>query len=289
MSTDATIFDGTALAATVKAAGSVLFLALFWFWESLQPFLEQRRGRLSHAVHNLAISIFNTTLLSLMFGAMTAGVAAWTSRNHLGLLNYFELGWWNHLALAVVLQDAWMYVWHRANHRIAFLWRFHRMHHSDNAMDVTTATRFHIGEHIGASLLRFALIPLMGLNILDLVIYQTLVVGMTMFHHANISIGRWDYYLNCVFVTPFMHKIHHSRVPRETNSNYSTLFSFWDRLAFSLRGRDDCSTIQFGLHGYEDPKWQTFLMMLKTPLREPDRPDSGNAIRDGTPAGQGHP
>jgi sterol desaturase/sphingolipid hydroxylase (fatty acid hydroxylase superfamily) len=159
-----------------------------------------------------------------------------------------------------------MYVWHRANHRLALLWRFHRMHHSDPEMDVTTATRFHLGEHIGATVLRLALIPLLGLTVVELVLYESMVVAITMFHHANISLGRWDDWLRLVVVTPNMHKVHHSRYQLETDSNYSTFFSWWDRLGRSFQMRKDCRTIELGLDGYDEGQWQNLWGMLKTPF-----------------------
>lgn len=270
--------DWVASAGSVKAGVTVILFALFWLWESWLPFFDQRRGRLAHAGHNVAIAVLNTVLLSVLFAAITASFARWTTENRIGVLYLLPLGTWSFLTLAILAQDAWMYLWHRANHRIAFLWRFHRMHHSDNAMDVTTATRFHIGEHIGASVLRLGLIPLVGLRIGDLILYQILVVAITMFHHANISMGPFDKWLRYLFVTPYMHKVHHSRIQVETDSNYSTLFSFWDRLAFSFRSREDHTSIHFGLEGYDDRKWQTVPMMLVTPFK--DAPRDPQSSRD---------
>jgi len=171
--------------------------------------------------------------------------------------------------LALVLLDCWMYLWHRANHMIPFLWRFHRMHHSDRHMDVTTATRFHLGEHVGASLLRLGLIPLLGLEVWNLVVYDTLVIAVTQFHHADISIGRWDRWLRWLIVTPYMHKVHHSDWRPETDSNYSTVLSIWDRLAGSLRMRSDPKTLVFGLDEFTDHGWQSWWGMMKTPFVNP--------------------
>ena len=129
-----------------KRIAPVVLLALFWVWETWRPFFGQREGRLRHAVHNLAIAVFNTVILGLVFGFVTIAVASWTEENQLGLLNALGLDTWIRFGLALVLLDGWMYVWHRANHTIPVLWRFHRMHHSDRHMDVTTATRFHLGH-----------------------------------------------------------------------------------------------------------------------------------------------
>jgi sterol desaturase/sphingolipid hydroxylase (fatty acid hydroxylase superfamily) len=175
------------------------------------------------------------------------------------------------LLVAVLVLDLWMYLWHRMNHALPFLWRFHRMHHSDPAMDVTTATRFHLGEHVIGATLRLGLIPIFGLEAWHLIVYEILVVAITMFHHANISLGRLDGVLRLLIVTPKFHKLHHSRWRPETDSNFSTLFSFWDRLAGTFRMRADVGTIRFGLDEFAADDWQSVGGMLKTPLANAKR------------------
>jgi sterol desaturase/sphingolipid hydroxylase (fatty acid hydroxylase superfamily) len=240
-------------------------LALFWCWETWWPFFGQRKGRLRHAGHNIAIALFNTVILGLVFGTVTMMLTAWTEQNQFGLLNHVGPRPLR-FAVALLLLDGWMYVWHRANHTIPFLWRFHRMHHSDRHMDVTTATRFHLGEQVGSSVLRFGLIPLLGFEVWNLVVYDTLVIALTQFHHADISLGRWDRWLRWLIVTPDMHKVHHSDWHGETDSNYSTVLSVWDRLARSFRLRSDPSTLVFGLKEFRDAAWQTWWGMFKTPF-----------------------
>ena len=244
----------------------VALLTLFWVWETWHPFFGWGTGRLRHGTHNIALALFNVLVLGLPFAAVTAFVADWTTRVGYGLLNWLSLhAFWQFL-LAIVLLDGWMYVWHRANHSIPLLWRFHRMHHSDHRMDVTTATRFHVGELAGANLLRLGFIPLLGWQIWHIVVYEMLVIAITQFHHANISLGRLDSWLRRIIVTPDMHKMHHSRWQPETDSNFSTLFSVWDRLARTFRMRCDPKTLHYGLNEFDGPHWQTFWGMLKTPF-----------------------
>lgn len=276
----------------MKPAVTAACLAVLWSWESFRP-LFARPARIRHAINNLAIAIFNTVILALTIGTFTVLLADWSSRRHLGLLHIPAIPSLARLLLSLLLLDAWMYAWHRMNHRLPFLWRFHRMHHSDYEMDVTTATRFHLGEHLGGGTLRLALIPLLGIESFHLMIYETLVVAITMLHHANISLGRWDRPLRCIVVTPDMHKVHHSRLQPETDSNYSTVLSVWDRLFRSFRMRENCLTIQFGLDGYDDPRWQSVSGMLKTPLRNESRvnpdADSPNASQAESHTSQQHP
>lgn len=252
----------------IKLMVPVVLLGFFWCWETWRPFFGQCEGRVRHAGHNLAVALFNTVMLGLAVGYVTAAVAGWTAQTQYGLLNALGLAGSIRFALALVLLDGWMYLWHRANHTIPFLWRFHRMHHSDRHMDVTTATRFHVGEHLGAALLRLGLIPLLGFEVWNLVIYDTAVIAITQLHHADISIGRWDRWLRLFIVTPYMHKLHHSDWRPETDSNYSTVLSFWDRLAGSFRMRSDPKTLVFGLNEFTDARWQTFWGMMKTPLAD---------------------
>jgi sterol desaturase/sphingolipid hydroxylase (fatty acid hydroxylase superfamily) len=249
-----------------KPVITVLLLALFWGWETWLPFFGRRRDRLRHAARNLALALGNTVLLALAFGLATARVTAWTEEKGIGVLGALGLAAPARFALALVLLDGWMYAWHRANHAVPLLWRFHRMHHSDDAMDVTTATRFHVGEHVGSSLLRLGLIPLAGLGVAQLLAYDALVAAVTLFHHANISLGRWDRPLSWLVVTPNLHKVHHSRLRPETDSNFSTVLSVWDRLARSLRQRTDPAEITFGLDEFDGDRWQTVGGMLRTPF-----------------------
>jgi sterol desaturase/sphingolipid hydroxylase (fatty acid hydroxylase superfamily) len=252
-----------------KAAVTVGVLAVLWVWETSLPFFERREARLRHAGRNLAVALLNTVVLAAAFSTGSTFVAAWAQEQGFGLLHVLDLGSPVRLVLALVLLDGWMYLWHRANHTIPVLWRFHRMHHSETEMDVTTATRFHLGEHIGASLLRVGLIPVLGFEVCQLIVYDTVLIAVTMLHHANVSLGRSDRWLRWLVVTPDMHKVHHSSWRPETDSNYSTVFSVWDRLARTFRMRADPKTLQFGLPEFPDPGWQTVWGMLKTPFVNP--------------------
>ncbi len=262
-----------------KRAVPVLLLALFWCWETWEPFFGQRQGRVRHAAHNLAVALFNTAALGVAFGSVAAGVADWAEQNQYGLLHALGLAGSVRFVLALVLLDGAMYLWHRANHAVPLLWRFHRVHHSDRHMDVTTATRFHWGEHVGASLLRPGLIALLGFEVWDIVVYDTLVIAATQFHHADVSLGRWDRWLRLLLVTPYMHKVHHSDWQPETDSNYSTVLSVWDRLAGTFRMRPDPKTIVFGLKEFTAPAWQGWWGMWRMPFATPASERADREVR----------
>ena len=216
----------------------------------------------------------NAGLIALVFVGLWLTAAVWAEQHQFGLLNWLHLAAglpvWVHVVGALLLLDAWTYLWHRLNHIIPFLWRFHRVHHADPKMDVTTASRFHIGEIFFSSLLRIPLIALLGLHFWELLVYETAMFAVVQFHHANIALPeRLDRVLRVLIVTPAMHKVHHSRWQPETDSNYSSLFSFWDRIGRSFRLRKDLSALRLGLDELDAPEEQTFTGMLRTPFSKP--------------------
>ena len=254
----------------------ILMLVGLWSWETLRPLFHwpQHRGR--HAFRNLSIAVFNAVVTGALFGTATVLAANWTVENRFGVLQLSDQYATVRFVVGLILLDGWMYFWHRLNHHMPLLWRFHRMHHSDLKMDVTTATRFHIGEHMISAGLRLMLIPLFGLSVWQIVVYEMAVVAMTHFHHANISIGRTDRVFRWLIVTPDMHKVHHSRWQPETDSNYSVVLSIWDRVARTFRYCSNVNAIEFGLDKFADERWQTIGGMMKTPLAE----DSGASEPD---------
>lgn len=240
----------------------------FIFWlEGFFPLFQGRRQRFRHALSNLGIGILNGLVLSFAFSVVTLKVIDFSEHHSWGLLRQFQWNPWIKVFLAFILFDLWMYAWHRANHQIAFLWRFHRMHHSDSELDSTSALRFHTGEVIFSSLLRLIVIPLIGMQFVHLFIYELCLQPVIIFHHSNVALPeKIDRIFRAVIVTPNMHRIHHSQVRDETDSNYSSIFSFWDRVVGSFRRRQDTRTLVYGLPYLQEKEWQSFWGMIKTPF-----------------------
>jgi sterol desaturase/sphingolipid hydroxylase (fatty acid hydroxylase superfamily) len=220
-------------------------------WETAQPYFplfRQAGDRARHGVLNLALGLFNAAVISLAFAAAWLAVTHWSAAQRFGLLNVLDLSALQRTALAVFLLDAWTYGWHWLNHRVAFFWRFHRWHHADREMDVTTASRFHTGEIVLSSIFRMPVLALIGCSLGELAVYELLLFAVVQFHHANIAIPeRLDRVLRLVIVTPALHKVHHSEVRAESDSNYSSLFSWWDRVFRTLRLVRDPRKIVFGV------------------------------------------
>jgi sterol desaturase/sphingolipid hydroxylase (fatty acid hydroxylase superfamily) len=248
------------------ALGALLVLLL---WETLSPFFAFPRGRdrLRHGFLNILLGMINAAVTALAFVALWWWAASFSATHGFGLLQWLRLPTWTEWLIAILLFDAWTYFWHRINHRIPFLWRFHRVHHSDPHMDVTTANRFHIGEIAMSSILRIPPIILLGASIEQLALYEILMFAVVQFHHANISVSeKLDRVLRLFIVTPYMHKVHRSRWQPETDSNYSSLLSIWDRLFHSFRINEKPETIRLGLDEFNRPADQTIPGMLKTPV-----------------------
>ena len=245
----------------------MLFALLLW--ETAHPFFPFPKGRkrVRHGARNIFLGLLNAAMTALAFIGLWWWAAAFSEKHGIGLLHWLPLPLWAAWLLAILLLDAWTYCWHRINHHIPFLWRFHRVHHSDPHMDVTTANRFHIGEIAMSSILRVPLIILLGVGIGQLAVYEILMLAVVQFHHANIGVSaKWDRLLRLFIVTPYMHKVHHSRWQPETDSNYSSLLSIWDRLFRSFQINKKPETIRIGLDQFDHPRDQTIRGLLHTPL-----------------------
>ena len=253
------------------------WLAALLVWESGAPFFGFFRGRgkdrLVHDIRNLLVGAPGALLPALGFIGLLAAIGAWTEAHRFGLLNLHPLPAWAHALGAVLILDVFTYFWHRANHRVPFLWRFHRVHHADAKMDATTASRFHIGEIAMSFVLRLPLIFLTGIQLGELAVFETAMLLVVMFHHANIGVGaRLDRWLRPFITTPAMHKVHHSRVRPETDSNFTAFLSVWDRLFRTFRLRDDPRTIDFGLDEFDAAEHRTLAGLYRIPLASAPRP-----------------
>jgi len=236
--------------------------------ESWLPAAGDRHYRLRHASRNLAMGLLNALAVAMLAAPLIANVAWWTEGSRFGLLNLLSLPPALTTVTAVLLFDGWLYLLHRANHKFGFLWRFHRVHHSDPEMDATTATRFHTGEVLISAALRLALIPLLGITLWQLLLYESLMAPVILFHHSNVhfpeKVDRW---LRALVVSPAIHRVHHSRAQVETDSNFSIIFSFWDRIGGTFRLRKDGRPVDFGLDEYDGDEWQRVSRLLTTPFQ----------------------
>lgn len=185
--------------------------------------------------------------------------------HHIGLLPFFNIHGWYAFVMGFLLLDLSFYYWHRLNHRIAILWRFHNVHHVDQDLDVTTAMRFHWGEIAYSSFFRFVQLILIGVPFLTLLVYELIFQLCTFFHHSNIRLPKqFEKLLGYLMITPRAHGIHHSNYRQETDSNYGVVFSVWDRFHRSLNLSVHQKDITIGVPAYpyeQDNRLKTLLFL----------------------------
>jgi sterol desaturase/sphingolipid hydroxylase (fatty acid hydroxylase superfamily) len=246
----------------------VMAVAVIFALEGVFPYYKGRTMRMKHAIPHVLTAIMNGLLTKFALAWVTIKTIGWAEGNSIGIAYLLTLPASVKPLLVYVFFDIWMYFWHKANHHIGFLWRFHRAHHSDIEMDTTTALRFHPGELILSTFFRLPVVILLGMSIAQLVFYETLLNLSTLFHHSNLAVPeKWDRILRTVVVTPNMHRVHHSVERFETDSNFTSLLSFWDRLNRTFRMRKDTHTISLGLPSFRESKYQQLWGFLTTPLR----------------------
>ncbi len=243
-------------------------LAIMWLLEGLIPMFEGRRERVRHDAPNLLLGVANALIVSLVFAGATLIATEWARTNSFGVLQWLGIeGVWA-FALGFVLFDMWQYLWHRLNHRVPFLWRFHAVHHADRELSASSGLRFHTGEIVLSSCVRLAVLPLLGMTVTQVLLYEAVLLPVILFHHGNVGVpARADRWLRWLIVTPWMHWVHHSDYQPETDSNYSSVFSFWDRIFGSFRLVADPRALTLGLEDTERRDWATLPGMLAMPFR----------------------
>ncbi|MEO6914619.1 MAG: sterol desaturase family protein [Chitinophagaceae bacterium] len=204
----------------------ILFIA-----EGRRPLRKRKRSRAARIVTNTIFSIPAFTLLRLVLLPVMVLLARKNKQLRIGLNYGYSAPPLIKSLLAFLLLDYSNYAWHILNHRLPQLWRFHLVHHSDEDLDITTAFRFHSGEMVGSIFYRGACVFLSGASPLTVLLYETAFEAATQFHHSNWKLPlKIERGLNKFMVTPRMHGIHHSDIQEQTDSNYSVIFSFWDRM-----------------------------------------------------------
>jgi sterol desaturase/sphingolipid hydroxylase (fatty acid hydroxylase superfamily) len=221
-------------------------------------------------VNNIALTLFNSLILQLVFAGAVTATAVHVTNHQMGILNMVELPGWVKILVTVVFMDFMLYVWHLLNHEVPFLWRFHRVHHSDLNMDVSTATRFHIGELAMSAVIKISLVFFLGASPLGVVIFESALVLCAQFHHSSLKVPKWFEKLFWIFfVPPSMHRIHHSVVIRERDTNYGTILSIWDRWLGTLLSRVDQDGIRIGVGAYRKAEKLNLQHLLVMPLTRP--------------------
>ena len=236
--------------------------------ERRRPLRRQTQNQGRRDLRNLAIAGIAGASVGLAQKPVIGPLARLVERRRWGLVNLVGLPEPARTLLAVVLMDYTLYFWHWLTHKNPFLWRFHQAHHADLDLSATTATRFHFGEMLLSVPWRAAQVLVIGVSPRALSIWQTATTVQILFHHANLRLPvRFERWLARIVVTPRMHGIHHSIVKRETDSNWSTIFSVFDRLHGTMRLNVPQDQITIGVPAYRDERDLTFANTLALPFR----------------------
>ena len=247
--------------------------------ERRTPLRSRTHALLPRLLVNAAVAGIAFLTAALLVRPAVTSLVDRAGSDSFGVLHIVPLSPAVEFAIGFLLMDLAFYYWHVANHRVPFLWRFHNVHHFDPDLDVSTAVRFHFGEVALSAVFRVVQVTVIGPSGWTYVIYELAFQANTLFHHSNVKLPiRLERVLNWVLVTPRMHGIHHSQVRDETNSNYSVVFSWWDRLHRSIGLDVPQSAIVIGVPGYSQPADNHFWNVCLVPF-QPQRQywrDSGH-------------
>jgi len=220
-------------------------------------------------LNNLGLVALNSIFVRLLFPAAAVGMAVFAQQHGWGFFNYFEIPMFLSILICIILLDGAIYFQHVLMHAIPGFWLLHRMHHTDMDFDVTTGSRFHPIEIILSMLYKFAVIVMLGAPAVAVLIFEIVLNGSAMFNHSNVSIPKSiDRILRRLIVTPDMHRIHHSVLEHETNSNFGFSLSIWDRIfgTYLENPEKGHKEMTIGIDEFRDTKFLTLPWMLAQPF-----------------------
>jgi sterol desaturase/sphingolipid hydroxylase (fatty acid hydroxylase superfamily) len=254
--------------AVISGVTAVVFIVLLVI-EARFPLRNGKRSKASRLLVNAGVSALALSTGAFIVAPVATNLLTRSSEASFGLLHLLHLPFVVEVVLGFLLMDLTFYYWHRANHAFPFFWRFHNVHHVDPDLDVSTSFRFHFAEVLCSLGFRVLQVILLGVSLLTYLAYELVFQCATMFHHSNVRLPiKLERVLNTVCVTPRMHGIHHSIIKGETNSNYSVVFRWWDRLHGTLMLDIKQSDVVIGVAGYSEPRDNTFSNLLVLPLRK---------------------
>jgi sterol desaturase/sphingolipid hydroxylase (fatty acid hydroxylase superfamily) len=277
----ACLSENTILAEILLAHESAIRLGAFAgifaamaLWELLAPRRSQVIGRLRRWPGNIAIVVLDMLLIRLVLPTAAVGVALFAQSHGWGVFHTLQVPTWLGVIASLILLDLAVYLQHVLFHAVPVLWRLHRMHHADLEFDVTTGARFHPLEILLSMAIKLGVVTALGAPAVAVLIFEVLLNATSMFNHGNVNLPRrFDRVLRWLFVTPDMHRVHHSVVPRETNSNFGFNLPWWDRLCGTYRDQPVAghAGMTIGIEQFRDPRELRLDRMLLQPFRDGDR------------------
>lgn len=251
----------------IAAPLAIVGFGLLLLAESKRPLRKPVSNKLQRAQTNALFAGVTSVAINLLFIPVISRVAGFAQKRKLGLLNRAPLPAPLKIAVAFALLDYTFYWWHRWMHRSRFLWRFHAAHHTDLDLDVSTSARFHIGEYVLSTPYRAAQVLVIGASPVTAAIFETIIMIAAEFHHSNLKLHlETERRLNSLVVTPRMHGIHHSIIESESESNFATVLTVWDKLHGTLKLNVRQDEIVIGLAAYRDESELRLADLLALPF-----------------------
>jgi sterol desaturase/sphingolipid hydroxylase (fatty acid hydroxylase superfamily) len=260
---------------TIRVGAALGVFAVMALWELLAPRRAWRVGRAPRWPGNLGILLLDAALVRLLFPVAAVGVAVIAAQRGWGLLNIAPWPPVLEGVLGFLALDLTIYAQHVAFHKIPLLWRLHRMHHADLDIDVTTGLRFHPIEVLLSMLLKMAVVVLIGVPALAVIAFEVVLNATSMFNHSNAAMPLWlDRIVRLLMVTPDMHRVHHSVLRRETDSNFGFNLPWWDRLFGTYRAEPEAGhqAMTIGLPVFRDPGELRLDRLVTQPFRDDAHP-----------------
>lgn len=248
-------------------------LVLMAAWEKLSPRRPMTTSKALRWYSNLSMVIIDTLALRLLLPIQAVGMALFIQNRGWGLLNYVSLPHWLAMVIGILGLDLVIYLQHAMFHSIPLFWRLHRVHHTDLDFDVTTGIRFHPVEILLSMGIKMVAVTILGPSPVAIILFEVILNATSMFNHGNVRLpGSIDRMLRLFVVTPEMHRVHHSVVVREFNSNFGFNFPWWDRLLGTYRAQPSAGHegMTIGLSQFREPKSLTLPWLLILPfIRKP--------------------
>ena len=241
-------------------------------WELAAPRRRQEIPRVIRWTNNLGLVVIDTIVLRLSFPILAVGLAVIAQDRGWGLFNIIEAPGWFAVLVSIVILDLVIYLQHVMFHAVPALWRLHRMHHADLEFDVTTGLRFHPVEILLSMGIKLAMVMALGPPAVAVLIFEVLLNATAMFNHSNIRLPMLvDRFLRLIVVTPDMHRVHHSVIPEETNSNFGFNLPWWDRLLGTYKAQPKAGheEMSIGIEQFRTTRDLWLDRMLVQPVKGP--------------------
>lgn len=256
----------------VLATSLTFFYVFLFFLEKKWPLRKASHPLLPRLVVNFTFTVLVFIIVSFLIGPLTKNTMLYSNNNGIGLLPLLPFNPWILSIIGFLMMDLSFYYWHRINHSLPLLWRFHNVHHVDPDLDVSTSMRFHVVEILYSSAFRLVQLGLIGVNPFTFFCYELVFQANTFLQHSNLKLPLcFEKKINKILVTPRMHGIHHSNYFDETNSNYGSVFSFWDKLHKTLKLNVAQKDIIIGVPGYSNSQDNRLSQLLLIPFKSQNR------------------